>query len=131
MSTFRLVALILLVSWLGTLSGCATTTEGGAVGADRSQLLLVSSAQLDEMAAQSYAKLKADAARQGALNRDPAMLQRVRTVASRITPQTAVFRTDAPRWNWEVNVLNSDQLNAFCMPGGKIMFYSGLINQLR
>ena len=131
MSTFRILAAILLGSWLGTLGGCATTTEGGAVGADRSQLLLVSSEQLDEMAAQSYAKLKADAARQGALNRDPAMLQRVRTVASRIEPQTAVFRPDAPGWNWEVNVLNSDQLNAFCMPGGKIMFYSGLINQLR
>jgi len=131
MSTFRILAATLLVSWLGTLSGCATTTEGGAVGADRSQLLLVSSEQLNEMAAQSYAKLKADAARQGALNRDPAMLQRVRTVASRIEPQTATFRPDAPRWNWEVNVLNSDQLNAFCMPGGKIMFYSGLITQLR
>ena len=133
MSTFRILAAttILLGSWLGTLSGCATTTEGGAVGADRSQLMLVSSQQLDEMAAQSYAKLKSDAARQGALNRDPAMLQRVRAVASRIQPQTATFRADAPGWKWEVNVLNSDQLNAFCMPGGKIMFYSGLINQLR
>jgi predicted Zn-dependent protease len=131
MPTFRILAAILLGLWLGTLSGCATTTEGGAVGADRSQLLLVSSEQLNEMAAQSYAKLKADAARQGALNRDPAMLQRVRTVASRIEPQTATFRRDAPGWSWEVNVLNSDQLNAFCMPGGKIMFYSGLITQLR
>jgi len=53
--------------------------------------MLVSSEQLEEMAAQGYAKLKSDAARQGALNTDPAMLQRVRAVASRIEPQTAVF----------------------------------------
>jgi len=131
MSALRILAAILLGSWLGTLSGCATTTAGGAVGADRSQLMLVSSQQLEEMAAQSYAKLKADAARQGALNQDPAMLQRVRTVAGRIEPQTATFRPDAPGWKWEVNVLTSDEINAFCMPGGKIMFYTGLINQLR
>jgi len=131
MSAFRLLATILLVSWLGTLSGCATTTTGGAVGADRSQLMLVSSEQLEQMAAQGYAKLKSDAAGQGALNGDPAMLQRVRAVASRIEPQTAVFRRDAPGWKWDVNVLTSNELNAFCMPGGKIMFYSGLINQLR
>jgi predicted Zn-dependent protease len=131
MSTFRLFAAIAFSSWLAALGGCATTTQSGAVGADRSQLMLVSSQQLDEMAAQSYAKLKADAAGQGALNRNPAMLQRVRTVASRIEPQTAVFRPDAPGWKWEVNVLASNELNAFCMPGGKIMFYSGLITQLR
>lgn len=131
MSTLPMFTAIVLGLCLGALSGCATTTAGGAVGADRSQLMLVSSRQLEAMAAQSYAKLKADAATQGALNRDPAMLQRVRAVASRIEPQTAVFRPDALRWKWEVNVLASDELNAFCMPGGKIMFYSGLINQLR
>jgi predicted Zn-dependent protease len=130
MSTFRLLAAILIGLCLGTLGGCATTTTSGAVGADRSQLMLVSSAQLEEIAAQGYAKLKSDAAGHGALNADPAMLQRVRAVASRIEPQTAVFRRDAPGWQWEVNVLTSNELNAFCMPGGKIMFYSGLINQL-
>jgi len=112
------------------LGGCQTTTSGGAVGGERKQLLLVSSQELDRVAAQSYAKLLSDSAKNGTLNRDRAILQRVHAVAVRIEPQTAVFRRDAPAWQWEVNVISSKELNAFCMPGGKIMFYSGLIQQL-
>jgi predicted Zn-dependent protease len=123
-------ACLSLACALVSLPGCETTTSGGAVGGERSQLMLVSSAELDQMAAQSYAKLLADSAKAGTLNRDPAMLQRVRAVAGRLEPQTAVFRRDAPGWKWEVNLLSSNELNAFCMPGGKIMFYTGLISQL-
>ncbi len=112
------------------LGGCATTTEGGAVGANRSQLMLISPEEMDKMAADSYNKLKADTGAKGELNKDPALLHRVRAVAARIEPQTAVFRKDAPGWKWEVNVISSNELNAFCMPGGKIMFYSGLISTL-
>jgi predicted Zn-dependent protease len=82
------------------------------------------------MAAQSYAKLTSDAVKKGTFNTDPALTQRVRAIAARIAPQTAVFRRDAPGWKWEVNVINSNELNAFCMPGGKIVFYSGLIRRL-
>jgi len=115
---------------LGSVGGCSTTTSGGAVGAERSQLLLVSSEQLEQVAAESYGKLRDEAAAKGVLNNDPALTQRVRGIAARIRPQTAVFRDDAPGWNWEVNVIGSDDINAFCMPGGKIVFYSGLIKRL-
>ncbi|WP_237248140.1 M48 family metallopeptidase [Sideroxyarcus emersonii] len=130
MTVFRIFTAALLALPCATLSGCTTTTDSGAVGATRPQLLLVSSAKLDQMAAQSYTKLKSDSAGKGALNQDAAMLQRVRAVAARIEPQTEVFRKDAPGWHWEVNVISSNELNAFCMPGGKIMFYSGLIDKL-
>jgi len=129
-STLRLLATALLVSAGLGLTGCASTTERGTVGADRKQLLLISSEQLEQMAAKSYAKLRADAFRQGKLNTDPVLTQRVRAIAARIEPHTAVFRRDAPGWKWEVNVINSNELNAFCMPGGKIVFYAGLIRQL-
>ena len=126
----RVLATALLAFAVAHLSGCASTTEGGAVGAERKQLLLVSSAQLEKVAAQGYTKLTSEAGGKGALNTDPALTQRVRAIAARIQPQTAVFRRDAPGWKWEVNVINSNQLNAFCMPGGKIAFYSGLITRL-
>lgn len=112
------------------LGGCQTTTSGGAVGAERKQLLLVSSHELDRMAAQSYAKLQSDAAQKGTLNQNPELLARVRSIAVRLQPQTRIFRPDAPDWKWAVNIISSKELNAFCMPGGKIMFYSGLIDQL-
>ncbi len=111
-------------------AGCTSTTDGGAVGAQRKQLLLVSSAELEQAAAQGYAQLQADAAKKGVLNTDAALTQRVRAIARRMEPLTGVFRKDAPSWKWDVNVINSDELNAFCMPGGKIAFYSGLIRQL-
>jgi predicted Zn-dependent protease len=131
LSTFRLLIALSISVWLTMLSGCATTTAGGAVGANRSQLLLISSEQLEQTAAQGYSQLKTEATQKGALNTNEKLLERVRAIARRIEPQTGIFRKDAPGWNWEVNVIDSDELNAFCMPGGKIMFYSGLINQLK
>ena len=129
-TVLRMFVAALLAFTSHVLGGCASTTSGGAVGAERKQLLLVSSAQLEQMAAQSYTKLQADASKKGALNTDHALTQRVRAIAARIEPHTAVFRRDAPGWKWEVNVISSDELNAFCMPGGKIAFYSGLIKKL-
>jgi predicted Zn-dependent protease len=112
------------------LGGCQSTTATGAVGVNRSQLLLISAEQLDQIAGQTYLKLQSDATKKGALNTDPAMTSRVRAIAARLEPQTRVFRADAPAWNWQVNVIKSDELNAFCMPGGRIMFYSGIITKL-
>ena len=131
MFAFRVVTSVLISIWLLALAGCATTTSGGAVGANRSQLLLVSSEQLEQTAALGYSKLKSEATQKGALNKDEKLLKRVQAIAHRIEPQTVVFRKDAPAWKWEVNVIESNELNAFCMPGGKIMFYSGLINKLK
>jgi len=112
------------------ISGCETTTNSGAVGVNRSQFMLISSEQLDQMAGESYNQLSAEATKKGQFNTDAAMTARVRAIAARIEPQTKVFRPDAVNWNWQVNVIDSKELNAFCMPGGRIMFYSGLIKQL-
>src|SRR5713101_6048452 len=95
------------------LTACQTvqTTEGGVVGVERRQTMssLVSTEKF---------------------NRDAAQVERVRRIANRLVPSTAAFRPDAPKWNWEVNVISSDEVNAWCMPGGKIAVYSGLLTKL-
>jgi len=127
----RLTATACCAAVLAGLVGCQSTTTRGAVGGDRKQLLLVSSAELEQVAAQGYLKLKTEATTAGTLNQDPALLKRVTAIANRLTPHTGVFRADAPGWKWETNVITSDQVNAFCMPGGKIMVYTGLAQQLK
>ena len=114
--------------------GCQTvqTTSAGTVGIDRKQNMssLVSEADLRKGSEQAYSQLMGQARAKGALNSEPQLTQRVRVIAQRMIPATASFRPDAPSWKWEVNVLQSEQLNAWCMPGGKIAFYSGIITKL-
>jgi predicted Zn-dependent protease len=109
------------------------TTRGGEVGVDRPQKMSIftpSAEQVDATARQQYLQVTRAAGKKGALNHDPAQTARVRHIAQRLIPHTAVFRDDAVRWQWQVNVLTSDEVNAWCMPGGKIAVYTGLIERL-
>jgi predicted Zn-dependent protease len=128
--TQRIVVLALLGA-ASLLGGCATTTQSGAVGVERKQFLLVSQEDAERGAAQFYAQEKQKYQAKGALNRDPAQTARVRDIAQDLISQVGVFRTDARNWKWEVNVLQSNELNAYCAAGGKIAVYSGLIEKLK
>ena len=119
---------------LVVLAGCETvqTTDAGAVGVTREQRVttMVSSQEIEQQAAQEYAQLMSEAQKKGLLNRDPQQVARVRTITQRLVPQVAVFRKDALQWKWESNVLTSKDINAWCMPGGKMAVYTGLIERL-
>jgi predicted Zn-dependent protease len=110
---------------------CSTTTEQGSVGVERKQLLLVSSEELDQAAAAQYQQVLKTESPKGNVNRDPQQVERVRAIAKRLIAQTGVFRKDALDWKWEVNVLTSPQVNAWCMPGGKIAVYTGMLDKLQ
>jgi predicted Zn-dependent protease len=114
------------------LAACETvqTTQSGVVGVDRQQHMAVSADAINQAAQQEYASVIAAARSKGQLNTHPAEVQRVRAIAARLIPQTAAFRPDAVGWAWETNVLTSPEVNAWCMPGGKIAVYSGLIESL-
>ena len=124
-------ALPVLAAVLATACATTRTTGGGSVGVDREQTMLVSSAAVDRSAAKAYQEAMSAAQSRNLLNRDPQQLERVRTIVKRLITVTAAFRSDAPAWRWEVNVVSSKELNAWCMPGGKVAVYTGLIEQLR
>ena len=123
---------LVLAAVLMLAAGCQTTntTSGDAVGVDRQQTMLVSAAEVNRQADKAYQETINEARAKKTLNRNPEDLARVRGIASRLIPVTSVFRPDAPNWRWESNVITSDELNAWCMPGGKIAVYTGLIYKL-
>ncbi len=120
------------VAFAAALPACAPvqTTQSGAIGVERKQYMLVSEEQVQQSAAIAYKEELQKAQKKGSLNTNRPLLDRVRRISQRLIPPTGVFRPDAPGWRWEVNVENSDELNAYCMPGGKIMVYSGLVSKL-
>lgn len=123
-----LCAVLFAAAWL---QGCANTTSSGAIGLQRSQLLLVSSETVNAQAAKGFQQLTADAQQKKKLNTDPAMTQRVRRIGNDLIAHVGVFRPDARNWAWEINVFESDEINAFCAPGGKVGVYTGIVNKLK
>ena len=110
----------------------ASESDGVQVGKKSRALALASAEEVEGMAAQQYMQLKQQAASQKALAPDDyAQLQKLRGIAKKMIPHTARFNERAGNWNWEVNLIGSKQINAFCMPGGKIAFYTGIINTLK
>ena len=102
------------------------------VGPSSNLRMLIPAEQLENAATQQYSQLLADAHAKGALAQtSDSQLKRLRSIAGRLVPQTAQWNDRARQWHWEVNLLNSKQLNAFCMPGGKIAFYTGILEQLK
>src|SRR5690349_8863715 len=115
------------------LAGCQTveTTKESAVGVDRKQHMLVSADAVNQSADKAYKDVLAQAQKQNALDRDATTVERVKRIAGRLIPATGALRPDAPGWKWEMHVLSSKEVNAWCMPGGKIAVYTGLIDQLQ
>ena len=122
---------IFLIVCYFILAACATSTDEGAVGVQRKQFLLASSEQIESEAAKSYEQILADGRQKKTLNINPTQVNRIQSIAQKLFPHTAIFRADALKWKWEVNVMSVDELNAWCMPGGKMMFYTGIIEQLK
>ncbi len=115
-----------------TIAAPAFAREGVDVGPPSRLSGLVSASQIEQQAAQQYRSLQQQATQKGALL--PAthpQVVRLRAIAARLIPHTHEWNARARSWRWEVNVLNSPSINAFCMPGGKIAFFTGILQKLQ
>ncbi len=133
--TYRRITAVGLLSGAVLIAGCAAvqTTGSGAVGVERKQYMsgLVSEAALQQEAGQQYTAMLSKAKSQGALDANSAQYKRVNTISQRLIQHVTAFRPDASSWNWEVHVLSSPDVNAWCMPGGKMAVYTGLIDKIK
>lgn len=93
---------------------------------------LVPADELEQAANQQYGDMLKQAKAKNALAPDhhPQLL-RLRAIANRLIPDAPRWNERARSWRWEVNLIGSNQINAFCMPGGKIAFYTGILDQLK
>ena len=93
---------------------------------------LIPAETLEASAVQQYKQTLGEADSKGALAPDDyPQLKRLRAIAARLIPFTAQWNPDSRKWKWEVNLIGSKQINAWCMPGGKIAFYTGILDQLQ
>jgi predicted Zn-dependent protease len=119
-----------LVLWiLLFLHGWAYGQDG--VDVRKSRLLLLPASTVERTAGQQYSQLMRAAAQKNALNNDRREVERLRGIARALIPHSARFNPDAGRWRWEVNLVRSRAVNAFCMPGGKIAFFTGILESLK
>lgn len=106
--------------------------EGVDVGANSAFSKLVPADNVEQSAGQQYAQMLQQASEKGALApKDHPQVKRLRAIANKIIPFALEWNPRAKNWRWEVNLIGSKQINAFCMPGGKIAFYSGILDQLQ
>ncbi len=110
-------------------TGALAQVDVGGASAMRG---LVPAEQLESASKQQYQQMLEEARAKRALAPpDHPQLQRLRVIARRLIPFTAPWNERSRNWQWEVNLIGSSQVNAFCMPGGKIAFYTGILDKLK
>ena len=92
---------------------------------------LVPEEQLESQALRDYAQITMSAQMRGTLvsSLDERVLT-LRRLTQRLIKETPHWSGSAAAWRWEVNLVRDSQINAFCMPGGKVVVYTGLLQTL-
>jgi predicted Zn-dependent protease len=111
---------------LVVLPACSTNPVTG-----RSQFMIVSEETAITQSSQAYSSLMGQMQRQGRLNDDRALNARVKAITERVVQQAVRYRPETRRWNWQMQVVEGPDVNAFCMAGGKMAIYTGLIEKVR
>ena len=111
------------------LYGCSSTTTKTESEVDRAQFILLPEFLAMSMAEDGYKQELKKARENKQLNQNDEHVRRVREIGFNIIDQVIFLRDGTEDWNWEINVQESEEVNAYCMPGGKIMMYSALIEK--
>ena len=120
----RIATLLVLIM---SIVGCATNPVTG-----RSQFMIISEEKAISASSEAYVTMLAPLDEKGKIDSDPAMTARVNDITARLIAQAVIFRPETKNWDWRVSVIDeAETVNAFCMAGGKMAIYSGLILKLK
>lgn len=123
-----LVKNILLVTCVmvsSLLAGCATNSMTG-----RNQLTIVSEEVAINKSSKVYSSMVDAYAKDNKISSNTAINERVQKVTNRLVERAVFYRPASQKWKWQVNVIESDDVNAFCMAGGKMAVYTGLLKKV-
>ena len=128
-----LAAGLLVAAATGALAPATAKEPDGVVISNKSVFRYAVSAEtVEQQSAVQYDEMTRQAAgKRALLPDDNTQTVRLREIARRLLPHAAKFNERAKVWKWEINVLDSPQINAFCMPGGKIAVFTGILNKLQ
>lgn len=102
------------------VSGCTTIAD--MAGAD--------SATLNVAAAQGFNKTVQEASANKTLDTSSATYKRVNAVFQRLKPYADQMNQTGQKFNWQLAVLKSNEINAYVAPGGKVVVYTGIVSRL-
>jgi len=116
--------ILTLISTL--IAACATNIAG------RKQIMLVSEYDAIKASKQAYIKTLEPFDKKGKLDSNPALVKRIKTITDRLVAQAKILRKDSKDWQWSVRIIDDPEtVNAWCMAGGKMAIYTGLVNKLK
>jgi predicted Zn-dependent protease len=111
---------------LMVLAGCVTNPITG-----RSQAMTVSDEQAAQKSQAAYNQLLQEAQTDKVLDEDTSQVRRIQEIANPLIAQAEKLRPATNQWAWEVHVLKSPEVNAWCMAGGKMAVYTGLLDKIQ
>lgn len=118
--------IIVLIAVTLALGSCQTNPITG-----RAQIMLISENTAISESKTAYAAMLDPLAKDGKVNNDPAVVERVETITSLLVAQAILFRPETETWEWSVRVIDEPEtVNAWCMAGGRMAIYTGLIDKL-
>jgi predicted Zn-dependent protease len=132
----RTSSLLLCVLLIPVTCGCARTEDEGAGPGHRPQKLALTPRQELDLGRQAYREILSQPDEYGrVLPSDSPVVQRVRGIVRRLVRAVHIeplqreinLLLQGYRFEWEVNVLRNKQVNAFCLPAGKMIVFTGIL----
>jgi predicted Zn-dependent protease len=120
------IRILIVLALVAIVAGCESAPVTG-----RKQLMLVSESQAISASTEAYAQTLDPIRKQGKLNDDSALKARIDRITARLVAQAIKYRPETESWDWQVAVIDDPKtLNAWCMAGGKMAIYTGIIQKL-